>query len=496
MSIIEITYFWARTIPLRPAVIEPNGAVTYAALAHAVEAAAAHFARNVVDRSKPVAVWMPTGSKMLVAVLGLLRAGFNVVLASRAVIKELPAAGASTVVCERDGPKPDSGGVLLFDDAWISFGATAAKFDKPLPHVSTPEGDIICFTSGTTGRPKTVICPARSWQRRVAFPLNSVYAGYERMLIVPGLTTSWGLSRAYEVLYAGRTVCLAASEQAMLWMINAYDIDTVLASPQQAVALAAIQEKSRYPLSALKSLQLGASAISPDGIARIHKSLCRNVTMIYGSTEAGVVALAPYDLIAGIPGAVGFIMPGVGVEIVDDADRMLPTGQEGLVRVRSPVLAENTIAGVAGPPWFYPGDLGRLGADGMLCVGGRVTDVLNRGGEKFSITDFENFLLSCPGVKDAGLCTVMGESGHEEAWLAVVLDPAADMAVFRHAVGSNATFAKNIDKLFVVESVPRGTLGKIQRNELKTMLQALNQEAGGVASNSEAGLADAAPPQS
>ena len=63
--------------------------------------------------------------------------------------------------------------------------------------------------------------------------------------------------------------------------------------------------------------------------------------------------------------------------------------------------------------------------------------------------------------------------------LGVVLDPSIDMAAFRHAVTSNATFAKNIDKLFVVASIPRGTLGKIQRDALKKMLLDLSAEAGG-----------------
>jgi acyl-coenzyme A synthetase/AMP-(fatty) acid ligase len=493
MNIVDMVYFWARTIPLRPAVIEPKGAITYAGLVHAVEAAAEHLARNIVDRSKPVAVWLPTGSKMLVAVLGLLRAGFSVVLAAKDAIKELPAVGANTLVCERDGPKPDSGGVLLFDDAWIEFGLKAAKDDKPIPQARSRAGDIICFTSGTTGRPKTVVCPPKSWQQRVALPLNSVYANYDRMLIVPGLATSWGLSRAYEALHAGRTVCLAPTEPAMLWMVNAYGVDAILASPQQALTLAEIQEKvTRYPLSSLKTVQIGASAISRDGMSRVQKGLCRNVVIIYGSTEAGVVALAPYDMIADVPGAVGFVMPGVDVEIVDSTDRALPVGSEGFVRVRSPVLAENVIAGVAGPPWFYPGDLGRLSENGMLCIAGRVTDVLNRGGEKLSITDFENFLLSCPGVRDAGLCTVMGQSGFEEAWLGVVLDPSIDMAAFRHTVTSNATFGKNLDRLFVVESIPRGALGKIQRDALKKMLQDLSADADGSVVGAQAESTNAA----
>ena len=198
--------------------------------------------------------------------------------------------------------------------------------------------------------------------------------------------------------------------------------------------------------------------------------------MIYGSTEAGVVATAPYDMIANTRGAVGYVLPGVDVEIVSDADRLLPAGREGFVRVRSPVLAENLAAAKAPSGWFYPGDLGSITADGMLCIAGRATDVLNRGGDKFSITDFEAFLAGCPGVKDAGVCTLMGHSGREEAWIGLVLDPSTDMGALRQAVESHPSFGTNYDKIFVVETIPRGTLGKVQRAELKKMLFEISGE--------------------
>jgi acyl-coenzyme A synthetase/AMP-(fatty) acid ligase len=69
----------------------------------------------------------------------------------------------------------------------------------------------------------------------------------------------------------------------------------------------------------------------------------------------------------------------------------------------------------------------------------------------------------------------MGQSGFEEGWIALVLDPAVNMNALRHAIQSNATFGKNIDKLFVVDRIPRGTLGKIEREELKAMLQAISK---------------------
>jgi acyl-coenzyme A synthetase/AMP-(fatty) acid ligase len=260
-------------------------------------------------------------------------------------------------------------------------------------------------------------------------------------------------------------------------MANTYDIDTILVSPQQALELADVQETStHFPLSALKSVQIGASTISRASVLRVQKTLCRNVIVFYGSTEAGVAALAPYDMIADVPGAVGYIMPGVDVEIVDSADRVLPAGKEGFVRVRSRVLAENMTAGKSSDEWFYPGDLGSVTETGMLCVAGRNSDVVNRGGEKLSIVDIENFLLTIFGIKDAGVCAVIGQAGFAEVWVALVLDTAADMATLRHTLESNAQYKNNIDKIFVVETIPRGTLGKIQREELTKMLQDISEE--------------------
>ena len=68
--------------------------------------------------------------------------------------------------------------------------------------------------------------------------------------------------------------------------------------------------------------------------------------------------------------------------------------------------------------WFYPGDLGSLTEDGVLCIMGRSGDVVNRGGTKLSSTEFESFLMACAGVKDAGICTHMGDAGYEEVWAA------------------------------------------------------------------------------
>jgi acyl-coenzyme A synthetase/AMP-(fatty) acid ligase len=138
--------------------------------------------------------------------------------------------------------------------------------------------------------------------------------------------------------------------------------------------------------------------------------------------------------------------------------------------VRSRVFIANMTASGSADQWFYPGDLGWRTGNDVLCIAGRAGDVVNRGGEKLDITDVEKFLLTCPGVKDAGACTHVGPTGITQVWATLVLAPNSEIAAIRFAIESSSHYRNNIDKIFVIESIPRGTLGKIQRDELKRML--------------------------
>jgi acyl-coenzyme A synthetase/AMP-(fatty) acid ligase len=264
----------------------------------------------------------------------------------------------------------------------------------------------------------------------------------------------------------------------MLLLANLYNVDFIFASVQQALALAEIQEKNGgFRLASLKVIRLGGGKISPQGAERIKRSLCRKIIIAYAATEASTVAIAPYDMVAGIPDAAGFVVPEVTVEIVDAAGAVLPIGTEGFVRVQTP-FTDAIAAGVESKKWYYPGDIGWLTENGVLCIAGRREDVLNRGGVKLATTDFEEFLCAAPGVRDAGACSVMeGESGLAEIWVGVVLEDGTDMGAFRQYIESNETYRGNMDKMFVVEEIPRGENRKLQRQELQAMLKSIYEDA-------------------
>jgi acyl-coenzyme A synthetase/AMP-(fatty) acid ligase len=469
MHVLDMVYFWARTMPRRPAMIQPEGILTYRAFVDAVEAAARHFAERIPDKSKPVAVAIGSQHKMLIACFGLFRAGFNVMPASRELFAHLSGAGALTVVVEHGSDEFEGFSNVAFEDRWFSF-ANRPDDAAPVPLPRTGDVGMYYFTSGTTGRPKLVVQNLAAWEERMLISNNSVFVDYERAMLVPGLSGAYGFNRACEVLHEGKTLCFAPFGAATLQVMETFAVDMLVASTHQALALAELQEKAtRLPLAALRCLRIGGDLISREGAERMMNHLCRNVVLSYASTEAGTAAMAPYEAIADIPGAVGFVLPGIDIQIVDDANQPLPAGQEGFIRIRSPQYLKNYSI-TASDQWFYPGDVGRLTESGVLCVAGRTGDVINRGGAKWSVTDFEQFLMKAPGVADAGVCTLLGESGTGEVWVGVVFGPNADVPQFQRYIEADERFGRNIDKLFVVEEVPRGELGKVQRPQLLNLL--------------------------
>ena len=109
--------------------------------------------------------------------------------------------------------------------------------------------------------------------------------------------------------------------------------------------------------------------------------------------------------------------------------------------------------------WWYPGDLGHLTAEGLLCVAGRTGEVINQGGNKVSAAVLEEVLLACRGVKDAGVCGV-ANMGTIELWVAIVPKTTIIVSDLMAEIAANEKFNANIDQLLIVDVLPRGELGE------------------------------------
>jgi acyl-CoA synthetase (AMP-forming)/AMP-acid ligase II len=205
---------------------------------------------------------------------------------------------------------------------------------------------------------------------------------------------------------------------------------------------------------------------------RIRARMCANLFSSYGATETGTVAFAPAQVIAEIPGAVGYVVPGVSVEIVNDSGEILPIGKEGVVRIRSP----NLVAEYMGDPeqsaksfrdgCFYPGDIGYLTTDRMLVISGREETRLNLGGDKVNPETIEEVLTCFGAIDEAAVLSMPNELGIEEVFAMIVSAAPVDAAELRAHCEKALPDAFVPIRFIAVDDLPRSEMGKIERHLL------------------------------
>jgi acyl-CoA synthetase (AMP-forming)/AMP-acid ligase II len=163
---------------------------------------------------------------------------------------------------------------------------------------------------------------------------------------------------------------------------------------------------------------------------------------------------------------------GVELAILDDEWRSCPDGEAGEVAIRGPSVVDgyrdNPQANAASfrYGWFRTGDRGRLSPDGYLELDGRIKELINRGGEKISPHEVEEALLAHPAVAEAVAFAAPDAKYGEQVGAAVVVRGAAgERELTTHCADRLAHF-KVPAFITVVDAIPKGPTGKIQRRLL------------------------------
>ncbi len=179
---------------------------------------------------------------------------------------------------------------------------------------------------------------------------------------------------------------------------------------------------------------------------------------------------------------VGFPLPGVELRIHDERGEPCPTGEIGAIQVRGPNIfhgywrmPEKTKEEFTADRWFKTGDVGRVDGDGYVSIVGRSKDLVITGGYNVYPAEVEACLNELPGVAERAVLGVP-HADFGEAVVAVVVarpgerpDPAALIARLKSQI---AAF-KVPKQVFVVDDLPRNTMGKVQKNLLREQHKAL-----------------------
>jgi long-chain acyl-CoA synthetase len=152
----------------------------------------------------------------------------------------------------------------------------------------------------------------------------------------------------------------------------------------------------------------------------IQQRLCFTIRQAYGSSETGIVAIAPPQ---GGPRLIP--VPDMVLQILDSSGRSLPSGAEGEIAVKGPVVASGYVGAHEATAEFFvdgyyrTGDLGCLDSEGDLQLFGRIRPLINLSGTKVDPVEVENALLALPAVNT---CRVFAERGphHNQILKAVI----------------------------------------------------------------------------
>jgi long-chain acyl-CoA synthetase len=195
------------------------------------------------------------------------------------------------------------------------------------------------------------------------------------------------------------------------------------------------------------------------------------LTNVYGQTETtgAITRFGPEDhvldengrLVRG--GSVGRLIPGVEHRLVDPetgADAV--EGEAGELWVRS---AFNAAEG-----WNHTGDLIRIDAEGYLYPVGRLSDTINRGGEKFGPVEIENALRKHPAVADVAAAGIQDPELGERVGVAIVRrGELTEDDVVAHC-GEHLARFKRPEHIAFVDEIPHTNLWKTSRNQIAALV--------------------------
>ena len=118
--------------------------------------------------------------------------------------------------------------------------------------------------------------------------------------------------------------------------------------------------------------------------------------------------------------------------------------------------------------WFYPGDLGRVDDSGYLFLAGRSKEMIIRGGANIYPAEIEAVLLSHPDVVDAAVIGWPSAEMGEE--IAAFVTGGVSVSELTAYCSEKLAAYKWPKEIFVLESLPKSDLGKVQKPALKTLL--------------------------
>lgn len=478
--------------------------------------AAAAFLAVGIQKGDRIAIWAPNVVEWIIASLGLQTIGailvpLNTRMKGSEAADIINRSGARllfTVGEFQSGPQtvirypellreeslPQLEATILFSGAsahtqsWQAFLAqgaaiTKAEVDAAAAKIGADDVMDMLFTSGTTGKPKGVMCAHAQNIRTVECWADTVgLRDSDNYLIINPFFHSFGYKAGWlAALLKGATIfpVLSFDLDKVLSQISVDKISMLPGPPTIYQSILAHPSRAQYDLSSLRLAVTGAAAVPVELVRKMRSELgFQTVVTAYGLTEScGFVSICrPEDDAEIIATTSGRAMDGVELKCVDGQGNEVPRGEPGEIWVRGYNVMkgyfnneEATKETMSDDGWLKTGDIGVMDQQGYLRITDRIKDMYISGGFNVYPAEIENGLATIDGVVQSAVIGMederMGEVGH--AFIVKKAGSALTEAdVISWCKGNLANY-KVPRKVTFLDAMPLNASGKILKTELR-----------------------------
>ena len=341
---------------------------------------------------------------------------------------------------------------------------------------SPDEPFLLLYTSGTTDNPKGVAHPQRGLLENacVSVPELEITAN-EVVLSAAPLTHLYGLFAYHASVCSGAAMSLlpAFTPPDFAAQIEKHKANCVFAGPAHFKPLLDSGLIDKHDFSSVRFACLSGSPVPPELAAAVERKLPHGKTIqLWGMTELQAGAFSrPRDPADVRHGTAGAATPGTELRVVDE--RLQVRGVSVFREyLKNPAATREAFTADG---WFETGDTAELSTGGHLRFTGRVKEIINRGGVKYSPLDVEAIIDRVPGVARSAIVPYPDAVMGERACVFVQPAPGAPPATLAAVTGAldRAGVAKFKwpERLETIEAMPLTPTQKVMRGRLRELLK-------------------------
>lgn len=500
--------FWnlAQRDPDHLALVEPGGRAWRAGELLAAANRLVHGLRGLgLQQGDCVAACLPNGAAMITVYLAAAQAGWYLTpvnhhltageiayilgdCEAKAFLAGEQFAAACAAAAEQVGLAPERRYAAGRIDGFQPLDALTDGQPTALPG-DRVAGQVMNYTSGTTGRPKGVRRPLAPYDPDAVFSMFAMFLGMFGVqphadnvhLCGSPLYHTAVLVFAGSSLHYGHTVVLMDkwTPELCLEAIAQHRVTTSHMVPTQFHRLLALPEavKTAYDLSSLRHMVHAAAPCPIDVKRRMLAWWGPVIYEYYAASEGGGTLVTPEEWLQR-PGTVGRAWPGSEIRIYDDAGNLCPAGTPGTVYMALGAADfryhrdDAKTAANRRDGFFTVGDVGYLDEQGYLFLCDRKIDMIISGGVNIYPSEIEAELLTHPKVADAAVFGIPHEDWGEE--VKAVIEPAPGIEpgpaladeILAYCAARMAKYKcpRSID---FVTAMPRDPNGKLYKRRLR-----------------------------